>query len=61
MPFRAVPAPTRRAVARASASNRAAPRAEFADPRRNRLAAITGAAVGVDSTASSALSPLTPV
>ena len=36
-------APARRAVASASASSFAAPRAEFVDPLRSRVAAITGA------------------
>jgi hypothetical protein len=37
-----------------------APRAEFADPFRSRVATITGAAAGVDSAASSTFRPLTP-
>jgi hypothetical protein len=44
----------------ASATNRAAPRAEFADPLRNLVATITGADDGLDTVASSALRPLTP-
>jgi hypothetical protein len=49
------------AVASASASSFPAPRAEFVDPLRNRVAAITGADVGVDATASNAFKPFTPV
>jgi len=41
----------------ASATRRAAPRAELAEPLRSRVATITGAAPGA---ASSALRPLTP-
>jgi hypothetical protein len=44
----------------ASATSRAVPRAEFADPFRNRVATITGADDAPDIVASSALSPLTP-
>lgn len=54
-------APACLAVIRASATNRAAPRAEFAPPLRNRAAAITGAEQGVETTASSAFRPFTPV
>jgi hypothetical protein len=35
----------------------AAPRAEFVEPRRSRVAAINGADNGVDTTASSAFEP----
>jgi hypothetical protein len=42
-------------------TSRAAPRAEFAEPRRSLVAAITGAATGVDTVAISALRPFTPV
>jgi hypothetical protein len=45
----------------ASATNRAAPRAEFTDPFRSLLATITGAEDAVQTVASSALSPFTPV
>ncbi len=38
---------------------RFAPRAEFVGPRRNRVAAITGAATGVDTVAKSTFSPFT--
>jgi hypothetical protein len=37
------------------------PRAEFVDPLRSRVAAISGAEVGVETTASSAFKPLMPV
>ena len=47
-------------VTRASATNRAAPRAEFADPFRSRVAAITGADDGVDAMARNAFKPFTP-
>jgi len=46
-------------VTNASATRRAAPRAEFVDPFRSRVAAITGAAAGVLIVASSALMPFT--
>ena len=36
-------------------------RAEFVPPRRNLVAAITGADTGVDTMASNAFKPLTPV
>jgi hypothetical protein len=52
-------APHRFVVARASATSRAAPRAELVEPFRNRVAAITGADVGVDTVAGSAFSPFT--
>jgi len=45
-------------VARASATSRAAPRAE---PFRSRVAAITGADSGVDTVAITAFNPFTPV
>ena len=54
-------APAALAVTSASATNRAAPRAETVEPFRSRDAAITGAQVGVETIASSALRPLTPV
>jgi hypothetical protein len=54
-------APAAFAVTSASATNRPAPRAEVAEPFRSRDAAITGAPVGVEMTASSALRPCTPV
>jgi hypothetical protein len=47
-------------LARVSATNRAAPRAELVAPRRNLVAAITGAEAGVDTVAINALSPSTP-
>lgn len=50
-------APARRAVAMVSRSIRTAPVAECAAPRRNRVAAITGAACAVLIVASWALSP----
>ncbi len=53
-------APHARAVASASVTSRAAPRAELVGPRRSLLAAITGAPNGVDTVAISALSPFTP-
>ena len=46
-------------VARASATRRGAPLAEFTFPRRNLVAAITGAATGVQIVAITALRPLT--
>jgi len=49
----------RRRVARASRIRRAAPWPESMLPFRNRVAAITGAARGVDRIASWALSPFT--
>jgi hypothetical protein len=55
------PPPLAFVVARASATNRAAPRAELAPPFRSRVAAISGADVGVDSVAINAVKPLTPV
>ncbi len=55
------PVPHARAVTRASATSRAAPRALLTEPRRSRVAAITGAAVGVLTVAIKALSPFTPV
>jgi hypothetical protein len=53
-------APTFLAVTSASATSRAAPRAEFVDPRRSLVAAITGAASGVLIVAISAFNPFTP-
>jgi hypothetical protein len=53
------PAPAARAVVSAWRTNDAAPRAELTAPLRSRDAAITGAAIGVDTVASSALRPLT--
>jgi hypothetical protein len=41
----------------ASVRNLPAPRAEFVEPFRRRVAAITGADNGVESTASSAFKP----
>jgi hypothetical protein len=55
------PAPQARAVVSDSRSKEAAPRAELTAPRRSRDAAITGAATGVETVASSALRPLTLV
>ena len=52
--------PALAAVTRASATRRAAPLAQFAAPRRSRVAAITGAETGVETTASNAFRPLTP-
>jgi len=52
--------PAARVVARARASSRADPLGEDTFPRRSFTAAITGAASGVESTASWALSPFTP-
>lgn len=57
---RPVPPPARRAVTIASATSRAAPRAEFVAPRRSRVPTITGAAVGELTVAISAFSPFTP-
>ncbi len=51
--------PQARAVAMARAARLAAPRAEAALPPRSRVAAITGAAIGVLMTAASAFSPRT--
>ena len=48
-------------MTRASATSRAAPRAEFADPFRSRVATITGAEDGVDAVARNAFNPSTPV
>jgi hypothetical protein len=48
-----------RAVVIDSATNEAAPRAEFAVPPRSRVPTSTGAQVGVDTAASSGLSPRT--
>ena len=50
-------APAARAVVIASATKDAAPRAEFAVPPRSRVPTSTGAHVGVDTAASSGLSP----
>ena len=50
-------APAARAVVIDSAANDAAPRAEFAVPPRSRVLTTTGAQVGVDTAASSGLSP----
>jgi hypothetical protein len=52
-------APHRRAVAKVAATNDAAPRAELVEPFRSRVAAITGAEVGVDTVPTSAFNPLT--
>ena len=43
----------------ASATSRAAPRAELTEPFRSRVAAMTGAASGVDTVAMSAFKPFT--
>ena len=48
-------------VTNASDTSLAAPRAELVPPRRNLVAASTGAEVGVETMASNAFSPLTPV
>lgn len=53
-------APAFLAVAKPSAINRRAPLAEAAKPRHSFVAVITGAADGVESVASCALSPRTP-
>jgi len=53
--------PQARVVAMASATIRAAPRAEFVPPRRNRVATISGGDVGVQTVAISAFRPLTPL
>ena len=55
----APPAPQARAVTSASVISRAAPRAEFTEPFRSRVAAITGAARGVLTVAINAFRPLT--
>jgi hypothetical protein len=47
-------------VARASAVILAAPRAEFADPLRSRVATITGEAFAVVTVAAIAFRPRTP-
>jgi hypothetical protein len=47
-------------VTKASATSRAAPRAELADPFRSRVATISGADDDVETVASSALRPFTP-
>jgi hypothetical protein len=54
-------APAARAVVMASATKLAAPLAEPALPRRSRVPAITGAAIGVDSVASRGCNPRTRV
>ena len=51
--------PASRAVAIASATRLAAPRAEPALPPRNRAEATTGAASGVDTVATSTFNPRT--
>ena len=51
--------PAARAVLIASATSQAAPRALAALPPRSRVAAITGAAIGVQTVAASAFSPRT--
>ena len=55
------PQPQALTVTRASATIRAAPRAEFAGPRRNLVATTTGAEIGVDTIASNAFKPFTPL
>ena len=52
-------APQVRAVRMVSATNAAAPRAEFEGPLRSLVAAITGADRGVETMPSSAFRPLT--
>jgi hypothetical protein len=54
-------APAARAVVMASATKLAAPLAEPALPRRNRVPAITGAAIGVETVASKGCNPRTRV
>jgi len=54
------PAPQAFAVFSASATSREAPRALFAFPDRNRVAAITGRDSGVDTIPISAFRPFTP-
>jgi hypothetical protein len=54
-------APQRRATCNASVTKVAAPRASGRSPRRSRVAAITGAANGVEAVATNAFNPLTPV
>jgi len=51
--------PQSRAAAMAWVARPAAPRAEAAFPPRSRVAAMTGAAIGVLMTAASAFRPLT--
>ena len=50
-----------RTVLSASATSRAAPRGEPAEPLRSRCATTTGAEPGVVAVASSAFNPRTPV
>ena len=47
-------------VLRLSATSRAAPRTEFAEPFRSLVATITGARPAQETVASSAFKPLTP-
>src|SRR5664280_1373987 len=54
------PAPAAFAAASASATSRGAPRAEFVEPFRSRVATITGAASGLLTVASSAFQALHP-
>src|SRR5450759_106862 len=54
------PAPAAVAAASASATSRGAPRAEFVEPFRSRVATITGAASGLLTVASSAFKALHP-
>lgn len=56
-----VPRSDRRHAGQRVATSRAAPRAECVPPFRSRWATITGAAVWVDTVATSALSPRTPL
>src|SRR5665647_2340762 len=55
------PPPQALAVTSASATIREAPRAELVGPRRNRVATTTGAEIAVDTIASNAFRPLTPL
>ncbi|PZH12146.1 hypothetical protein C1I97_12735 [Streptomyces sp. NTH33] len=52
-------APQARAVRMVSATNAAAPHAEFDDPLRSLVAAVTGAARGAEPIPNSAFRPLT--
>ena len=49
-----------RLVLIASATSRAAPRAEFAEPLRSRVATITGAELAAETVASQRVQPFTP-
>src|SRR3954452_18102794 len=50
-------APHRAAMVRVSATSRAAPRVELVGPLRRRVAAMTGAEIGVDTIPTSAFNP----